>query len=136
MRYLQALITSLLLFCTYVASADEETVRLLAHRSEEYMKYLDQKEFLAIRQMLDPGIIQSIPEGKFLETMAHVYGETTIFYGKPKVLITNSASAVASVKVIYFLKQDISVECLHIYWVQKQGQWFVSHHISSFSGCT
>ncbi len=137
MWHLAVFMLPVLLLCASAVSADEETIRLLAHRSEKYMEHLDRKEFLAIREMLDPEIIQSIPEGTFLKTMAALYGEATIFYGKPTVSIsiTNSVSAVAYVKVIYFSKQDISVECQHIYWVQKLGQWFISHHISSFSGC-
>lgn len=136
MQYLLAFILSVFLLCAHVALADEATVRLLAHRSKEYMEHLDRKEFLAMREMLDPEIIQRVPADIFFENMAEIYGEATIFYEKPKVAITNSASAVAYVKIIYFSKQDISVECQHIYWVRKQGHWFISHFISSFSGCT
>lgn len=129
MLRLSVFMLSVLLPCASAALADEEIIQLLARRSEEYMEHLDRKEFLAIRNMLDPEIIQMVPEDKFLKTIVAVYGEMTIFYGKPRVSIMSSASAVVSVKVIYFSQLDISVECLQIYWVQRRGQWFITHHM-------
>lgn len=138
MRRLLVVFSSAVLFWATPASADEEVVRLLTGLSEKYMGHLDRKEFSAIRGMLDPEYNQRVPEDTSLNAMSYQFGKATIFYGRPKVAITSQASATVSVKITYFSNDRIETGCQQIYWVLRNGEWFISHHnprLSENGGC-